>query len=153
MHLVSYAFRRWASFSVICSKGLINIMKTRISNYNEPHLPYMAWIHTSETPYNQAAYYSKTTWLMDKKRNIPWGGYDIGMSRGHRPIDIPLPYSLSGILHFCPSAKCGLAFIPQNSEMGWASHDSCGFMRGPIEYSPQYSMACIPLKITHLWYK
>ena len=87
-----------------------------------------------------------------QKRNIPLGGYGIGMSRGRS--DIPLPYPPSGILRFCPSAMWSCFYTTDHIKSSeWTCYDRCSSLSGPVEYSPQYSMACIPLKMAHLWYQ
>ena len=88
--------------------------------------------------------YSMIAWLMDENAI----SHEVDMAEGH-----PMPSPLSGILRFFPSAMRSCFYtIDCVKSSEWACYDSCSSMTGSIEYSPQYSMAYIPLKMAHLWY-
>ena len=83
------------------------------------------------------------------------------MSRGCRLSDISLPYPLSGILRFCLSAMWSCFYTTDRIKSSeWTCYDVCSLMTRSIEYcvsksieySSQYSLVCIPLKVTYLQY-
>ena len=72
-----------------------------------------------------------------EKRNTPWGGYGIGLSRSRRLSDIPLPYPPSGILCFVHHVVLLLyRRLHQNPE--WTCYNSCNLRTKSIEYGNEY---------------